>query len=169
MTSALFLCACQTMPDAYAPPVQRLPFENVRPYRSPRFIMMADGDADFRIVRDIPAHAEGVWRWTGQHPTVRIPEGPNRDLRYVMDFALPNVTFASTGPVTLSFYVNDHLLDRVRYTTSGSKHFEKAIPPDWLEEGKEALASAEIDKVYTAQDDGVRLGFILVGMGFKEP
>ena len=166
--AAVFLCACQNMPEPYAPPVQRQPFENFRPYRSSRIINMADGDTDSRIVRDISPHADGTWRWTGQRPAVRLPQGPNQDLRYVIDFTVPGATFSQTGPVTLSFYVNDHLLDQVHYSNPGPQHFEKAVPADWLQEGKEAIVGAEIDKMYLAKDDGVNLGFIISSIGLKQ-
>jgi hypothetical protein len=155
------------MPETYAPPVQRQPFENFRPYRASRLINMGDGDTDSRIVRDISHHADGTWRWTGQRPTVRLPEGSNKDVRYVIDFTVPRATFSQTGPVTLSFYVNGHVLDRIQYTSPGQQHFERAVPSDWLEDGKEAIVGAEIDKMYVAKDDDVRLGFILSAIGFK--
>ena len=167
LIGAMLLCACQNMPETYAPPVQRKPLENFRPYRASRLINMADGDTDSRIVRDISHHADGTWRWTGQRPAVRLPEGSNKDARYVIDFTVPGATFSQTGPVTLSFYVNDHLLDRIQYTSPGPQHFEKAVPAEWLQDGKEAIVGAEIDKMYVAKDDDVRLGFILSAIGFK--
>jgi hypothetical protein len=88
-----------------------------------------------------------------------LPAGPNRILRYVIDFTLPAVTVEDSGPVTLSFYVNDHLLDRVRYTESGTTHFEEPAPPDWVQEYEEVTVAAEIDKLWISKEDGQRLGF----------
>jgi hypothetical protein len=31
-----------------------------------------------------------------------------------MDFAIPEVTFPQRGPVTISFFINGHLLDKRR-------------------------------------------------------
>jgi hypothetical protein len=165
---SLALCACQSMPETYAPPVQRQPFENFRPYRSSRIVNMSDGDATVRIVRDVDAGLAGSWRWTGQHPTIRVPGGPAEDLLYVIDFTLPEVTFKDTGPVTLSFYVNDRLLDRVRYSSPGVQHFEKPVPAGWVQEDQEATVGAEIDKIWTSPEDGQRLGFILTSIGLKQ-
>ncbi|HLH44175.1 MAG TPA: hypothetical protein VKV74_14400 [Bryobacteraceae bacterium] len=156
------------MPETYAPPEQRQPFENFRPYRSTRLLKLSDGDTGTRIVRDIYYDPSQVWSWTGQRPTVRLPAGSNENLRYVIDFTLADATFKSTGPVTLSFYVNDHLLDSVRYTESGTKHFEKPVPPEWVAADKEATVGAEIDKVWVAKGDGQRLGFILTSIGLKQ-
>jgi hypothetical protein len=129
---------------------------------------MSDGDAGTRIVRDVSYDPSQSWSWTGRRPTVRLPAGSNQNLRYVIDFTLPQATFKDTGPVTLSFYVNDRLLDRVRYTESGAKHFETPVPPDFVAEDKEATVAAEIDKVWFAKEDGQRLGFILTSIGLKQ-
>jgi hypothetical protein len=128
---------------------------------------MGAGDADGQIVRDISNFANGTWRWTGQHPTVRLPRGNSQDIRYVIDFTIPEVTFKETGPVTISFYVNDHLVDRKSYTAPGTQHFEKAVPPNWIDEGNSTAVGAEIDKVFVSKNDGERLGFILTSIGLK--
>lgn len=166
--AALLLSACQNMPEPYAPPVQRQPFENFRPYRVDRIIEMSDGDAPAHFVRDISNTGGGSWRWVGQRPTVRFTLHSVEHLHYLIDFTIPGVTFDQTGPVTLSFFVNDHLLDKVHYTTQGVKHFEKAVPDGWVEADKEATVAAEIDKMYVAKEDGSRLGFILTSIGLKQ-
>jgi hypothetical protein len=131
-------------------------------------LMMSDGDVESRIVRDISGGAGTPWRWTGQHPTVRLPGGAATDLKYVIDFTIADATFKETGPVTVAFYVNDHVLDRVRYAASGPQHFEKDVPRDWIVEGEETKIGAEIDKTYLAKDDNQRLGFILTSIGLKQ-
>jgi len=156
------------MPETYAPPEQRKPFEDFRPYRSNRIVNMSDGDADSRILRDVAKGANGSWRWTGQRPAIRLPGGTTNSLRYVIDLTIPEVTFNQTGPVTISFYVNDHVLDRVRYTSPGAQHFEKPVPSDWIGDNLETVVGAEIDKTYLAKDDNQHLGFILTTIGLKQ-
>ena len=163
-----FLGACQNLPDAYAPPEQRTLIVQDRPYRIRRVMNMDDPDAPSRFVRDISADLAGTWRWTGQRPTIHVFMRANENIRYLIDFAVPDATFKDTGPVTLSFYVNDHLLDSVRYAEPGDKHFEKPVPPEWIPEGRESTVSAEIDKVWTSPRDGNKLGFILVRMGLTQ-
>jgi hypothetical protein len=85
-----------------------------------------------------------------------------------MDLAVSKITFDSTGPVTISFYVNDKLLDKVRYAEPGNKHFEKDVPPDWLATDRMNTMAAEIDKMYVSPEDGTKLGFILSRAGFAE-
>ena len=91
-----------------------------------------------------------------------------RALRYIIDFVLPEVTFKVTGPVTMTFLVNDHPLDSVRYTAFGEQHFEKVVPPEWVEPMKENLVAASIDKVWVAPVDGAKLGFILTRIGLTQ-
>jgi hypothetical protein len=167
LPGAVLLCACQNLPDPYAPPEQRQPFENFRPYRVSRVVNMADGDAESHFVRDIKG-ATGVWRWTGKHPEVRLFLRTNQMLHYVIDFSIVEATFKDTGPVTLTFLVNGHVLDKMTYTASGQQHFDKPVPEEWVEAGKEALVGAEIDKVWVSPADGVALGFILSQIGLRQ-
>ena len=156
------------MPEPYAPPVQRQPFEDVRPHRMSRIVAMADGDAASHFVKDFPPGMPAAWRWTNQNPTVKVVPRSNQGLRYIIDFSIPEVTFKVTGPVTLSFQVNNHVLDTIRYTASGEYHYEKPVPPDWIEPMKETLLGASIDKVWVSPNDGVRLGFILTRIGLTQ-
>ena len=129
-------------------------------------VAMSDPDASLHIVKDIEAGASGdPWRWTHQDPTVRILAATTQNLKLSADFALWDGAFKQTGPVELSFFVNDHLLDKVSYAAPGSKHFEKAVPPAWLRVDQESMLSVHIDKLYTAPQDGKKFGFILTRIG----
>ena len=161
------LTGCQNMPEPYAPPEQRQPFENFRPYRVSRIVDMSDGDAEEHFVRDITNNGTSSWRWAGQRPTVRVLLRSNQNLHYLIDFTIPEVTFKETGPVDMSFFVNDHLLDKMRYTSSGEKHFDKEVPENWVEANKEATVGAEIDKTLVSKD-GSRLGFLLMRIGLRQ-
>jgi hypothetical protein len=135
--------------------------------RSMRIVNMYDPDAGPLIVRDIgPMHREG-YRWTQSRPALKIRVRTLIDVKYSIDFTLPAIVFHETGPVTIAFTVNDHVLDRVRYTEPGEKHFEKAVPPEWLTLDEEAIAGAEIDKLWTSKRDGTTFGFILTRIGLS--
>jgi hypothetical protein len=162
------LCACQNMPPPYAPPAQRHPFESARPYRMARIVDMDDGDAPKHFVRDISSALVANWRWTGQHPAVRVLLPSNKDLFYTIDFTIPEISFRQTGPVTVSFYVNGHFLDRVHCTSPGTEHFEKPVPESWVQPNQDATAEAEIDKMYVSPKDGKRSGFVLTRIGFEQ-
>jgi hypothetical protein len=156
------------MPETYAPPEQREPFENFRPYRITRVVDMSDGDADSHIVSGILPAGGGQWRWASQRPTVRISVRHVEDLVFTMDFSIADATFKSTGPVKLTFFINDHELGSEHYTMPGEYHFEKRVPENWLEAGKDATLAAEVDKVWVAPEDGVKLGFILTRIGLRQ-
>jgi hypothetical protein len=163
-----FLCGCGGLPESYAPPPQRPVFE--APHSSVRVLDMADSDAETHFVRDIsPSLEANTWRWTEKRPTIRMFPGTTERLSYFIDFAIPGATFTQTGPVTMSFFVNDHLLDRVRYTAPGRLHFEKPVPADWIHANDYTILTAEIDKLWIpAKADAKPLGFILVSLGLEQ-
>jgi hypothetical protein len=131
---------------------------------------MADADAETHFVRDIPGSLESnTWRWTGKRPTIRLFPSSNRGLTYVIDFAITGTTLKQTGPVTLSFFVNNRLLDRERYAAPGRQRVEKPVPAEWLEPNANVLLAAEIDKLWIPPQVGAKpLGFILVALGLEK-
>jgi hypothetical protein len=163
------LCGCANLPEPYAPPPQRPNFE-APAAGAARVLEMADADAEIHFVRDIPGSLESnTWRWTGKRPTIRLLPGSNRGLTYVIDFAIAGTTLEQTGPVTLSFFVNDRLLDRERYAAAGRQRVEKPVPAEWLEPNETVLLAAEIDKLWIPpQADAKPLGFILVALGLEK-
>jgi hypothetical protein len=163
-----FLCGCGNLPEPYAPPAQRPFFE--APPEAARVLSMADPGVESHFIQDISAELEGnTWRWTGKRPTIRVHVNSNRKLVYSIDLVIAGATFEKTGPVTLSFFVNDHLLDRVRYAAPGSQRFQKPVPAEWLQPDEDAMLGVEIDKVWTAaQPGGASLGFILIALGMEQ-
>jgi len=163
-----FVCGCGNLPEPYAPPAQRPFFE--APPEAARILNMADADAESHFVQDISAELEGnAWRWTGKRPTIHLHLQATHKLVYSIEFAIAESTFQQTGPVTLSLLVNDHLLDRVRYTSPGPRRFEKPVPAEWLEADRDATLAAEVDKTWKPpQPGGMPLGFILVALGLEQ-
>jgi hypothetical protein len=159
---------CQNLPEPYAPPVQRQMLDNFLPYRMQAIVNMSDDDAQTHFVQDITGLETSTWRWTGKKPTVRVRARTSENLRYSIDFALAEATLLATGPVTITFLVNDHVLDRARYTRPGNQHFEKRIPPEWVTAGQDVMVAAEIDKVWVPPQKGPKLGMILVRMGITQ-
>ena len=155
------------MPEPYAPPEQRQPIEVGRPYRISRVVNMDDGDASSYFVRDIMG-LNGSWRWTGKRPAIRIAIRSNERLHYSIDFTLADATFKVTGPVTIIFSVNDHVVGTQRYAAPGVQHYDAIVPPDWVQPNTEATVGAEIDKVWVSPTDGAQLGFILNRIGLRQ-
>lgn len=162
----LFALSCDRAPE-FAPPEQRPPLESFKATPA-RVVNMSDPDAPAHFFRDITDAAAPTWRWTGQRPAVRVRVRSRENVRYVIDFTIAKTTFQDTGPVTVRFTVNDHVLDEVRYASPGPQHFEKPVPPEWLQENKDAIAGAEIDKIWVSKDDGARFGFILSRIGLAQ-
>jgi hypothetical protein len=169
VVTVLTLSGCVNIPDSYAPPIQRKPLTAPQPGGLSHIINMNDPNVLAHIVRDISPNLEGgVFRWAYRRPEMRFALTSTTHLKFVMDFALPAANFEQTGPVTISFYVNDHLLDRVRYDTPGRKTFEKEVPAEWLRTDALTLVATEIDKMYVSPQDGTKLGFPIIRVGFIE-
>ncbi len=165
---ALFLCGCVDIPTTYAPPVERKPVTGW-PSRQPAVIGMGDPEAPAYIVAGISDHVEaGAWRWAYKRAELRFILTSAAGLRLVVDFTLPEENFRQTGPVSVSFFVNDVLLETVRYEQPGTKHFEKPAPAGLLRTDAYTRLAIEIDKLYRAPRDGKLLGFILNRAGFLQ-
>ncbi|MCW5982414.1 MAG: hypothetical protein KIT09_30285 [Bryobacteraceae bacterium] len=167
--AAAALAGCERAPESYPPPFQRGAAQGGRAPQYRHFVAMNDPDASSYFVADIGAGLEnGAWRWTGARPELRFVLEKVEDLKFTMDFSIAGVTFEQTGPVTISFYVNNRLLETVRYPTFGEKRFEKAVDPSWLEPGEDTIAAARINPPWISPKDGTKLGIILVQAGFIE-
>jgi hypothetical protein len=165
----ILMCGCDRATVSYPPPEQRRPIEAQAPaMRASMMVNMNDDDAPSHFVQDISTTLEGsTWRWTKKRPTVKLLLIKTRDLKFVVDFTLPDVTMRQTGPVTISFFVGNRLLDKIHYDKPGYQHYEKAIEPASVQTANETVVSAEIDKIYKDPGDGAMLGFILTRMGFE--
>ena len=167
--AALMLAGCRSMPETYAPPVQRQPLTAPAPAGSAGyFVSMSDPLAGTYIVRDVSATTEGgSWRWTYRRPGLRFFLPVTEHLKFTMDFAFPERLFRQTGPVTLTFRVNGQTLDTVRYEKGGHQRFEKAVPASMVRTG-ENFVEIVPDRVWVSPTDGAALGFILSAAGFVE-
>jgi hypothetical protein len=161
------LAACDRLPESYPPPQQRS-LEAVDLGRDAMMVSMEGSAADQSIVKDIYGGGTAPWRWTKQNPTVRALVLATKNVKYSADFAIWDESFKVTGPLQISFFVNGRLLDRVRETTPGEKHFEKPVPDGWLTMGSEATVALSVDKIYVAPRDHAVFGVILTRMGLKQ-
>ena len=128
---------------------------------------MTDGDVMEHVVSDVMRPVDG-WSWTGKHPVVKLVPKLDRNIQMVVDLAVADATFKSTGPVAITFEVNGHALETVRYDKPGPHQYIKDVPEEWIEPGQETLLGATIDKVWTSPGDGAKLGFILTKIGLTE-
>ena len=159
---------CVNIPDTYAPPMQRRALAGPDTSHLKHFVAMGDEHATDHFLKDVsPSLEGGVWRWTGQTPTLRFVLTRVRNLRLVMDFSISGETMKQTGPLTITYWVNGKALDKVLYEKPGEQHFEKPVPEKWLYDG-DNIVTAELDKVYIAEADGAKLGVTLVRIGFLD-
>ncbi len=169
LTLSLVLIGCPSASDTFPPPLQRqLP---AAPEKKPvgRFVNMGDPNAGDYIVREIQRNVEGSgWRWTHEFPELRFVLDRTHGLKFAMDFGFPEYNFKQTGPVTLSFFVNGKLLDKVCYTTFGDRRYEKPVPAAWLKTGSFTEVRIVVDPPWVAPVDKARLGFVLHRAGFVE-
>lgn len=169
LAAALILAGCASIPDYYAPPVQRRPMTGPEPSPVTHFVSMNAPNAEAHFVRGVSRHLEaGSWRWLEPRAELVFRLTTTRHLRFVMEFAIPEITFAQRGPVVISVFVNDQLLARSRYEKGGEFRLEKPVAPEWLRTHLHNYVTLEIDKPWIAPQDGARLGFILRSAGFLE-
>jgi hypothetical protein len=128
---------------------------------------MDDQRAESFIVSDIMGPPRGKWRWTGKRPTLKAPVSSVQGNYMVVELVLTDESFAGRGPVTVSYFVNDHKLDSVHYDMRGEHQFEKLVPAEWLEHDKDVTLAVEVDKMWTSPQ-GTDLGFVLVGAGLRQ-
>ncbi len=164
----LLTTACVSQPEIYAPPEQRKPLDQEILVRTAPVLDMGDPSSERAFVTDIARGAQSSpWRWTNQRPTIKLMLKSTLNLHYHIEFTLPDVTFKETGPVNVTFFVNDQVLDKVRYDQPGAKVFDKPVPERLLKQMSENTLAAEIDKVWVSKDDGQKLGFILSRIGLQ--
>ena len=159
---------CVHSPDSYPPPPQYS--ANLAPGEgAPPFAEMGASDAADYIVKDISAAAEGNgWRWTFERPELKFILNCTERQKFTADFGIVGATLAQTGPVTISFRVNQRLLGEMHCTTAGNRHFEKLVPASWLSAKEYTRVVIQADKLFVSESDGAKLGFTLYRAGFVE-
>ena len=162
----LILSGCISQPQTYAPPVQRQPMLDGNAPRPPKdMLRMSDPETDAYIIQDIPRGSVDPFRWTGKRPTVRMFVDDPGGRTLVVDYSVVNATLKDTGPVKLTFFVNDQPIGTVAEDRQGLKHFEKAVPREMLKASADNVIAIEVDKVWIAKEDGAHLGFLLGAVG----
>jgi len=128
---------------------------------------MDEAAADEYIVRDISPE-RGRWRWAFSRPELKFQPKQSRNLKLLVEFAIPEVTFRETGPVVVTCLVNGRALGTVRCPKPGPYRFERAVPEGWVEPGQLVSVGALVDKPFIAKEDGARLSFLLFAAGFPD-
>lgn len=164
-----FLCACSNAPEWYAPPMQRVFDPELEPKVVGATISMDSPHVDNYLVSGIITHEPGAtWRWANPKAELRFALNETKGMKFHADFVIAEDTFKLTGPVTMKFTVDGKVLGSQRYDQHGEKHFETAVDETLLRTDAPMLVAAEVDKYFQSPQDGVKLGFLLIRMGFTQ-
>ncbi len=90
----------------------------------------------------------------------------NKDRFLTASFNVAKDTFQQTGPLVIDYFVNDHLLERVRYAEDGDHTYRHAVPAGWLRTDDYTIVKMQVRNPYIAPADGAKLGVLLVSAGF---
>jgi len=157
--------SCGRQPGAFAVPPQRSIDLGQDPGGLGPFVIMDDPAADDYIVRDI-SPGRSHHRWAFLHPELRFRIKEAGYSKFAADFAIPEVTFKVTGPVTVSVAVEGRRIGSIRCDHAGDYLMEKPVPAGVLQAGKEVHVTFEAHPRWVSPDDGAELSFFLRSAGF---
>ena len=135
------------------------------PSVAPPFVEMSHPAAPAAIIKDISGTVEGgSWRWTYEHPTLKVNIRDVQGWRLMARYAVSDATFKSTGPVKLTYSVNGKDLTTEVVKAPGERVFNQPVDPAMLKPGDNVI-SIHVHNLWTSPTDGAKLGIILTGAG----
>jgi hypothetical protein len=156
---------CGWKPGTYPPPPQQSLDLGLDPGHLKAFVFMDDPTVEEYIVADVSPE-KGLRRWAFLHPELKFQVKDPSHLKFVAEFALPEVTYKVTGPVTVSGTVNGHPVGSIRCDHAGDWRIEKPVPDGLVKEGEEIHVTFEANPRWVSPEDGAQLSFFLRGAGF---
>lgn len=163
--SGLLYTGCAQTPEAILMPPQRSLDLGQDPGGLGPWIVMDDPTSDDYIVRDI-SPGRDHHRWAFLHPELRFRIKEAGYSTFAAEFAIPDATFRTTGPVTVSASMNGVSLGSIRCDHAGDYRMEKPVPAESLKPGSEVHVTFEANPRWVSPDDGAQLSFYLRGAGF---
>jgi hypothetical protein len=162
----LGLAGCTRIPDSYAPPIQRRTPEEISTSLTRFVAMNAPNAADHIVSGVVPELLGNAYRWTLQRPVFRFRVPRTQGMKLQVDLTISDDTFRDTGPVTIRFYVDDHLLGEEKYEKSGGYVYQQPVAQEWLTTERPVVVRMEVDKLGKSPAGVVERGFILSRLGF---
>ncbi len=165
---AALLTGCTPLPESYPAPEQRGSKDGPEPEPLGAFVSFSDARSpDYVVGGFLPAAPDQLWRWAAASPAVRVRVSATAGLRLRVNFAFPDESHKPLLPITVSYFVNDKLLQTVVYKQTGVLEFRKAVPAEWLAADTDNIIRWEISPVYVAKADGVKLSMIVSELGLE--
>jgi hypothetical protein len=130
------------------------------------FVRMNDALAADYIVRDISEFVQGGWRWAFDRPELQFFLAKTDHLELEVDYSIAGDILKNTGPVTVSFFLNDKAVGSMRCVKEGQYKFIQPAPPELLSVNEIATVGMEMKPVWVSPKDGQHLSIILTGAGF---
>jgi hypothetical protein len=162
---ALLTVSCGRQPGVFATPPQRSLDLGPDPTDALVFVAMDDPQVDDYLVNDISPE-RGFRRWAFTHPELRFRLKEVSHLIFTAEFAIPEVTFKVTGPVTVSCAINGRSLGAIQCTHAGDFRLEKPVPEGLVEPDKPVRVTFEANPRWISPEDGAQLSFLLRSAGF---
>ena len=158
--------SCGGPPDVYAPPTPRKPVDVFGTDSMSSWTAMGSSDAATYIVRDIGSDVQAeAWRWALEHPEMRFFLKSASGWKAKVDYSIAQSLLEKTGPLTLTFLVNNTPIDSVRHDHDGRFTWEKPVPESALMAGGFNYLRIEPDKT-AVEATGRPISFILTAAGF---
>jgi hypothetical protein len=158
---------CGRTPGTYPPPRQQSLDLGMDPGHLKPFIYMDDPTVEEYIVSDISPE-KGLRRWAFVRPELKFQVKDTSHLKLAAEFALPEVTYKVTGPVTVSGAVNGHDVGSLRCDHAGDWRLEKPVPDGVVKAGEEIHVTFQANPRWVSPDDGAQLSFFLRGAGLTQ-
>ena len=109
----------------------------------------------------------GGWRWTFDRPELRFIIKKTEGVHAVADFSIAGDTMKVTGPVTVSFFVNNKLIAKEKYAKAGGLSLRSRGSGRAFDRGQNRYFRHGIeDRFLSPRVMANILGLILVRAGF---
>lgn len=164
---ALLSASCGRQSGVFPVPEQKRTDLGQDPGGLGAFITMDDPLVDEYLVKDMSAE-KGYRRWAFLHPELRFRVKDASHLKFAAEFAIPEVTFKVTGPVTVQCSVNGRSLGEIRCDHAGDFRYEKPVPEGLVKAGEVARVIFDANPRWIAPEDGAQLSFLLRSAGFTQ-
>lgn len=139
------------------------------PALATRVLRISDSLYRHRIVQDVLIVDPGSqWTWTNQSPRFKLGIDDAQGWAYHVEFTVPGVVIQRLRRISVAFVVNDRVLATRSYTKDTHDEFDQLVPDEILRLADPVVFGLNVDPVYIAEGDGMKLGVLLEAIGFRK-